>query len=335
MKGKNVFTALDAVKPSYLEEAENARPRMSAARILSILLPAAAMALLIAATAMIFIPLGAPAPFAEQAADPAAAPTPEAALETVAIPTPEVRSDENGLVYALFGDHVEIRGYLGSEEEIVLPEKIGGSFVTHLILSEMEADRVSRVCYNGGELEKLTLPEDRKVEFHIGPDVRSVNAGLLHSPYIRSVTVDEDNPVYADYGGMLYTKDMRTLILCPAGAGAKELYYEATAEYADDPAVALFSIKLQTVATDAFKDCQIERIVLPPSLTNVERGSFRNCGKLVSVSLPGSVRYLSGEAFDGCSSLDVQFEGTEEEFNALHVDLPANVRVYCRAEDDV
>lgn len=49
------------------------------------------------------------------------------------------------------------------------------------------------------------------------------------------------------------------------------------------------------------KTSDIERIVLPESLTKIDDDAFMNCKKLKDVIIPDSVEYLSG--FYGCSSI--------------------------------
>ena len=333
VKEQNLFQAFSAIDQSYLDEAVNARPA-SKARILSILLPVAAMVALFAAATLIVVPLNVTSTDPVYTADTPAQPViKEAPLSDMDLPTPEVGQDENGLIYEHYGDHVEIKGYLGRNEVVVVPEKIDGATITVFDLSGEPA--ITRVYYNGEGLAEMILPDDVKVIFCIGKDVVNINDGLLHSKNIKGFEVDADNPVYASYSGMLFTNDLRTLILCPAGCACRELYYEEDESLVNDESVAFLPSQLQTVGRDAFTSCRITGAVFPSTLTNVESGAFRNCTDLKALFLPASLRYLSSDAFDGCTAPEIHYEGTESDFDLLHVNLPQNVKVFCASDKTV
>ena len=68
-------------------------------------------------------------------------------------------------------------------------------------------------------------------------------------------------------------------------------------------------------------DCTDEHIVIPRSISGklIERlGSFRNNTKLVSITIPSSVNYISDGAFSGCDNLaTIYFMGSFEQWNAI------------------
>ena len=83
--------------------------------------------------------------------------------------------------------------------------------------------------------------------------------------HLTEVEVDADNPNFIGQGGMLLSKDMKTLLRC-----------------------------LST---------QVERVVIPDSVTTIGEGAFSGCVKLTSLTIPESVNAIGNGAFSGCVSL--------------------------------
>ncbi len=72
------------------------------------------------------------------------------------------------------------------------------------------------------------------------------------------------------------------------------------------------------------------------ALPEISLYGFFGCPKLTSVSLPGSVALIDGEAFEGCDSLsDIWFNGTAEQWTEVLVDgsIPEGVTVHFAGEE--
>jgi hypothetical protein len=90
---------------------------------------------------------------------------------------------------------------------------------------------------------------------------------------LTSITVDENNTVYASDGGVLFNYDKTTLIFCPAGK---------TGSY-----------------------------IISDNVETIESYAFYNCTSLTSVTIGSGVTYIAGNAFSGCSNLTtVKFKVT-------------------------
>lgn len=60
---------------------------------------------------------------------------------------------------------------------------------------------------------------------------------------------------------------------------------------------------VKTIGAGAFKASTIEKVIIPNSVTMIEKEAFQNCLELTEIEIPGSVTELGQSAFQGCSSL--------------------------------
>ncbi len=146
--------------------------------------------------------------------------------------------------------------------------------------------------YNCKTIESITLPAS--VE-NIGYRAFST------CPALKQIMIDEDNPYYSSYDGVLYTKDMKTLIAVPPAADKND-------DAAEDSVNALYILEgVEVIGKGAFADCSyIERVVIPSSVISIEKGAFMNCTALKEVIIDeNSVLEAIGEgAFRDCSLLE-------------------------------
>ena len=89
------------------------------------------------------------------------------------------------------------------------------------------------------------------------------------------INVDKSNTKYKSIDGVLYSKDGKTLILCPAGKTGS--------------------------------------LTIPDSVTTIGSSAFSGCSGLKSVTISDSVTSIGSQAFSGCSKLtSVTYAGTTE-----------------------
>ena len=99
------------------------------------------------------------------------------------------------------------------------------------------------------------------------------------------VKVDADNKVYADVDGVLYTKDLTTLLYNPGGKKSVAIA-EGT----------------EVINEEAFGGAQITTITLPNTLKTIGRFAFEGSA-LTSITIPASVTEIGEGAFEGCENL--------------------------------
>ncbi len=123
-------------------------------------------------------------------------------------------------------------------------------------------------------------------------DIKNAELGLNtfdNCNSLENIIVSQSNPYHTAQDGVLYTKDMSTLLKYPAGNsrteyqvpyGVKEIKYRAFAN----------SSKLKSIK-------------LPISLITIEGNSFTNCSDLKSLTIPNSVIEIGGGAFSECKNM--------------------------------
>ena len=123
-----------------------------------------------------------------------------------------------------------------------------------------------------------TLVDIKDDSFFIGSD------GIL-----KSFDVHPENPRYCSVDGVLFTKDMKTLIQYPQNKEADS--------YVVPDAV-------ETISPDAFAYARkLGSISLPEGLRKIGSGAFEWCESLESISVPDGVEGIPSYAFFCCYSL--------------------------------
>lgn len=119
-------------------------------------------------------------------------------------------------------------------------------------------------------------------EVHIGKDITSVSVpAFLGCTELSLFRVDSENTSYTTECGVLFTKDMKTLVLYTIGADRP--MYE-----------------------------------IPAGVTSVGSRAFSGDDALTILSIPASVTSIALDAFDGCTSLtEVKYGGTAEAYSAM------------------
>ena len=126
------------------------------------------------------------------------------------------------------------------------------------------------------------------------------NNPLVFSESFQTVRVDKDNLHFTvNKDGILFTKDMKTLILCPS------LFPQSS-----------YSIPfgVEVIGVDAFSgSLNIQSIVITNSVTTLKDATFRFMEKLTKVIISGSVKSFGGEMFNGAYKVtSLIYDGTSE-----------------------
>lgn len=126
-----------------------------------------------------------------------------------------------------------------------------------------------------------------------------------------SIEASAENPNYASVDGVLFSKDLSTLIQYPIGkSGGYEVPNTVTAigDSAFDCCGAITSITMPnsviSIGRLAFQDCTaLTSIEIPNSVTSISKSAFRLCSSLTSIVIPNSITLIDDEVFYGCSGL--------------------------------
>ena len=167
------------------------------------------------------------------------------------------------------------------------------------------------------------------------------NSGSRRLEYIN---VHEDNNHFASIGGVLFDKNLETLICCPAGAQPSG---SSTRSYVIPETV-------KKIEREGFSGCAlISKITLPSGLTHICDFAFEECVNLLEITIPGTVKSISPFSFSYCFKLTnvILQEGVERieqaafamcnfmknifiprsvtEIHPIAVGFPPSLTVYC------
>ena len=183
------------------------------------------------------------------------------------------------------------------------------------------------LCYPAGKTDKIyTVPETvtiiDKYAFYHCDNLRSAeipisvtSIGFMAFGYcsgLTSIEVDDENEYYCSLDGVLFDKEMDTLICYPAGKTDKSYTIPETVTIIEEEAIAtcdgLTSVVIPNSVTSigyrAFYHCSgLTSVVIPNSVTSIGEQAFRSCNDLASVVIGSSVTSLGYYTFYPCSQL--------------------------------
>lgn len=172
--------------------------------------------------------------------------------------------------YTITDEGAELTRYTGSAKEVEIPDSFEGRPVTSI---------GARAFYNCTGLETVSLPDSVA---GIGQEAFALCTSLT------AFQVDENNVAYTAQDGVLFSKDMTTLVACPEGR-------EGTYTVPDG---------VETLGEQAFSRCVgLTGITLPESLTTIKAAAFYNCSALTGLTIPDGVTSIGPTAFCRCSVL--------------------------------
>ena len=130
------------------------------------------------------------------------------------------------------------------------------------------------------------LPNLKKV--YIGKGVSRIERGLFEKcPNLETVVIDPQNPYFKSEGGLILTKDGKTLV---RGWGKVDKIPDS----------------VETIQYLAFFQNQhLEALEIPESVKEIEWEAFYDCNNLKTVSIPASVSVIGQCAFYRCENVTV------------------------------
>ncbi len=126
-------------------------------------------------------------------------------------------------------------------------------------------------------------------------------------PNLEAINVDEDNDTYKSVDGVVFTKDGKELVYCPAGK--KEETYNVPEG-------------TEIIGWNSFcEQKHIKNIVIPEGVTTIEGWAISSCG-LETISIPESMKEIGWSAIDGCDNLrTVYYAGNIKEFDGIDISM--------------
>ena len=136
----------------------------------------------------------------------------------------------------------------------------------------------------------------------IGKNVRDINDWAFgNSRKITYFEIDDENPYLCDVDGVIYTKDMKSLLFYPP---AKNIEITKDADGNDVQTISYeIPESVEIIRTKAFYKCyELTEITLPSTLKSIEEKAFFRCN-LTEIELPDTITFIGKDAFSYCYGL--------------------------------
>lgn len=142
--------------------------------------------------------------------------------------------------------------------------------------------------YKNMEITSISLPASlEKIGLH----------AVDHCFKLTEFKIDAANPNFKVVDGVIYSKDGKTLVLCPPGKEGEFVIPSTVTQ----------------IAPYAFSSCKkITSIVLPEGLVEIPDGAFYKCWGLSKINLPNGLKRIGKNAFDGTTIQQVNMPTTME-----------------------
>lgn len=136
---------------------------------------------------------------------------------------------------------------------------------------------------------------------------------------LTRITVDEDNDYFVAIEGVIYTKNMKTVV-CRAAGLTNEFVIPESVETISDWAFhgsqstsITIPATVKTIGQGLFRGSKMETVSILAPITSIPTQLFISCSSLTSFKIPDTVTSIYNYAFSGCTSLK-------------SIELPASVR---------
>lgn len=169
--------------------------------------------------------------------------------------------------------------------------------------------------YHGGQMQTLSLRcPDTMSNNDIYDKLRYSGTHLR----MKKILAADGNNKLASVDGIIYTKDMKQLIICPEEHGGDVIIPEGVEaisaqafNYCNVTSISLPST-LTFIASSAFDNCKMQHINFGAGIKCIER--LGRCEQLKKTEIPNQVKNIWGGAFENCTFLEhiTLHEGLEE-----------------------
>lgn len=183
--------------------------------------------------------------------------------------------------------------------------------------------------YNGKpvtSIAQLSISSADTLEIiNIGKNITDIDDwGITGCLHLKTFNVSEENENYCSVDGVLFTKDMKTLVAYPnankavySGSGA----LEQKAKYQVPDGV-------EVISKCAFYKCYgLEEVTLPDTIKAIDERAFHKCENMKKINFPEGLKTIGFDAFIGCLGLEeVTLPSTIEEIGDFAFYNASNIK---------
>lgn len=212
---------------------------------------------------------------------------------------------EQKLEYEVVDDHIVITKYTDSTErtEITVPDELDGKPVTEIKDFSL---------FNAESLKTI----------YIGKNVETIGEwSMTNNQHLEKFVVDEENPYFCSVDGVLFTKDMKTIVYFPP---AKDIEFN---KYGDAQNKTTYAIPegVEIIRSKAFYKCYyVEDITIPSTVKRIEEKAFHRTAALYQITLPEGLEYIGKDAFAYCFSENYETESNPK--SKTQIVIPSTVK---------
>ena len=250
---------------------------------------------------------------------------------TAASEEKEITAD---FTYTILNDNVTVTAYTGTDDIVKIPDEIEGFPVTAVSKDAFKGTAVREVVFPGSvtvvkglggaeKLKKITLPSATEtIETH--------NFGQL--PSFKEIEIS-DSSLFTSKDGMLFSKDMKKLVLVPMGIEKVIIpdEVEVIGEYAchnGKMKEVVFSNNLKLMEKYAFAGCKnLLAVEMPFSLTEIGENAFSTSG-LISLKLNNGLEKIGNYAFQNTQIEELRIPATVTEVGRTVINNDCPVYAY-------
>lgn len=190
----------------------------------------------------------------------------------------------DGIEYKIENGTATIVGYTDTttRTEIIIPDEFEGVPVTEI---------ADFGLFNAESVEKIV----------IGKNVQKIGGwSMTNEQKLKAFEVDSENQHFTSVDGVLFSKDMKTLIYYPP---AKGIEFNNLGQ-AKEMTQYVIPNGVETIRTKAFYKCYyVDKIEIPDSVTTIEEKAFHRCSALKEINLPDTLVTIGKDAFAYCSEV--------------------------------
>ncbi len=228
-------------------------------------------------------------------------------------------------------DSYEVKSYIGSETDIIVPPYYSGKSVFSLGDRAFANTAITSIsipssiliiksnCFdNCLSLTSVEIPEGVtqirdyvfvrcanlvNVSFPKTLQNASWSSMFIYATSLSSITIASGNAFYKAIDDIVYSANGSDLLFCPPANNQENVVVPSG---------------VTSIASGSFHNCSnLKTIQFPTSLTSIGSNSFYDCASLSSISIPANVNSISSTAFAHCAKLSsITVDATNQNYKS-------------------